>query len=163
MVAIKEIYLWTTKVRPSWRSPSANTIAYYPLTSSSQWNDMKWFWTAYNLTWGSYWTNQWVDCVNYSSSKPTRSTNILWAAPSAFTVSCWAYVTSWDILAFGWDGGNTFTFFKNGNYFYLWGWNYDYATTWSLTTWWHHLLCSYTPWTSKAYMDWVLVSTASFT
>lgn len=73
------IYCGSRKLRPDgwwgWWTPWANTVAYYPLNSTSQWNDMKGMGTAYNLatshTAPTYWTYQWVDCAyfNWSSTE----------------------------------------------------------------------------------------------
>lgn len=54
-----------------WWQPWTNTIAYYPFDSTNTVNDMKWSWTAYNLTnsWATFWINAWVDCMVCSNSK----------------------------------------------------------------------------------------------
>ena len=79
-----------------WWQPWANTVAYYPLTSSSTVNDMKWSGTAYNLTnsWISFWTLWWVDCANTN----TAGTYLAWdlwfkLSNGSFTINMYGYKT----------------------------------------------------------------------
>ena len=75
-------------------TPWSNTIAYYPLTSVTTTSDMKWSWTAYNLTknWTvTFWTNAGVDCASFNSSGlyNTSFSQLQWT--SARTYNFWAY------------------------------------------------------------------------
>lgn len=85
------------QIRPVW-TPWANTIAYYPLTSSSTVNDMSW--NGYDLTnnwwvtFGVYW---WVDCASFNSTARNALVcqNNIWTTLSgnqAFTYSCRIYI-----------------------------------------------------------------------
>ena len=74
-----------------WWQPWANTIAYYPLTSSSTVNDMKGSWTAYNLTSTgtapSFWIYWWVDCAYFSNSWMLYNWDWTWTALWDYTIS----------------------------------------------------------------------------
>lgn len=79
------------QIRPAWWAPWANTIAYRPLNSTSTINDMKWHWTAYNLTasWNpSYWT-LWVTLTWQKLGLPS-------IPEQAKTVCCWLKINSWN-------------------------------------------------------------------
>lgn len=74
--------------------PNADTIAYYPLNSTTTTNDMKWFWTAYNLidtaSGSGVWfgTAYWVDCAVFSSIWYLINSINLWAYPE-LTLNVW--------------------------------------------------------------------------
>ena len=100
------------------RKPTENTFAYYPLTTSSQWNDMKPSWTKYNLTNTnvSFWTYQWVNCASFTSNTWLRY-NWSYTLPNPITVSFRFYQTSipsdtdWKQFMFYKDGAsNTISF-----------------------------------------------------
>lgn len=81
------------QVYPKTRNPWANTIAYYPLTSSTTVNDMSG--NSKNLTnyWATFWTYQWVDCAAiYDRTKYISwdiSTSVTGANPR--TYNFWVY------------------------------------------------------------------------
>lgn len=173
---VKEAYVWTTKVRPSWWQPWANTIAYYPLTTSSTVNDMKWTWPLYNLTNNgnaTFWTYGWVDCVyinNNSSVRNPLSNSSLWSQliNTAFTYSLWVNTTyvnaerwilscnngSWNedrSIAVMWDA--TFRFYINSG-----GLNFAFTSTVSANTW-YYIVATF-DWTNmKIYLNWALCQT----
>ena len=88
MVAIKEIYLWTTKVRPEAWKPWANTLAYYKF----EWNLNDSSGNGRNasiLNWSaSYQTVGWQQCFNCNNnntvSTPLTLANIF---NQAFTLN----------------------------------------------------------------------------
>lgn len=104
MPKIKEIYLWTTKVRPPVRSPSSSTVLYCPLknnVSDATWNH------SMSITTTSYWTvakdSTWFYYFNWGY---ITSENRSW--PNEITLSArvkrynkhssadgWAYFFSW--------------------------------------------------------------------
>lgn len=80
---IQNIYVGTTKVRPTWRKPWVNTVAYRPLNSTTTVNDKSG--NGYNLTqtWGSFGTYNGVDCF-YNG----------WSTTGYFTLTSWANIPS---------------------------------------------------------------------
>lgn len=72
------------------REPGANTLAYYPLTSSTTVNDQSW--NNRNLTnnWTSFGVYSGVDCAYFSN---TQSKKLYWNLPltwnKSFTISAW--------------------------------------------------------------------------
>ena len=136
--------------RGGWWQPWANTLAYYPLNSTTTTSDMKWSWTAYNLStlrsWVSYWTYNWVDCANFSWWwwKLQAAINI----QQVFTLSWWFYITqSWNYqsLMLVWGGSTSQRC--------LWSWYRRTTSYLALTTWgnpevtggqqisWRHHIC----------------------
>ena len=146
-------------------TPTSNTVAYYPLTSTSTVNDMSG--NNRNLTNGwsvTFWTYKWVNCAYFSWSNYLYNSN-LYSNQNALTVSWWEYyVNNW---------------FVNSNVF-RWWWNLwprhdrdkNYAlacSPWlsptvavSSDTQRHHYAFTYSwwsTWTLKFYVDWVLIWT----
>lgn len=88
------VYVWTNTMKNAYiweyipRQPWANTLAYYPLTSSTTTSDMKWSWTAYNLTnnWVSFGTYAGVSCAYFPNSTAWSDTNY-WLYTTAFWMS----------------------------------------------------------------------------
>ena len=74
----------------SWK-PWANTVAYYPLTSTSTVNDMSWNWLTLTNNWNVlFWTYHWVDCANYSGNWSLRNSVLTtWYIWQTFTISEW--------------------------------------------------------------------------
>lgn len=75
-----------------WWQPWVNTIAYYPLTSTTTTSDMSWNW--YNLTnnWMVFGTYHWVSCAY--KGKHYKATATVTTAPTwnaARTYSFWCY------------------------------------------------------------------------
>ena len=128
---VKKIYVGTQQVRPSWWDPWNNTIAYYPLTSSTTTQDKSW--NNRNLTnsWVTFWTYKWIDCAYsnmasllYNSSFVTNLQNL--------TVSARAYyVWNW----------------------YSWSGNYNQA----LWRWWSSSSENFWPYIENQYNPWLLV------
>ena len=127
---LRNAYIWEAQ-----RSPWSNTIAYYPLNSSTTVNDMSG--NGYTLTndWTSFWTYGWVDCAYF----PSRNTKILyrdlpmtWNNP--FTVNLYAYGT-------GYGGSQMWFFFMFGDLGSSWrnlGFWFEYSwPVWVLSTWWN--------------------------
>lgn len=93
------VYIWTSGVLKNayigeygWK-PWSNTVAYYPLTSTTTVNDQSW--NNRNLTnsWVTFWTYKWIDCAYsnmqsllYNSSFVTNIQNL--------TISVRAYYVS---------------------------------------------------------------------
>ena len=126
---IKRILTWQNwvekQIYPAGWKPWSNTIAYYPLTSTTTVNDLSWNW--YNLTNTSttFWTYQWVSCAsfNWSTSKLTATIWTLpqWANPR--TTSLWIYNTGVDWLSIMW-------YWANRTRYWCWEYTYGSSTEW---------------------------------
>ena len=163
---VKRIYQWTNLVRPVWK-PNANTLAYYPLTSSTTTSDMSWnSKTMTNNRNVQFWTYAGVNCWYFSWGSSwgylSRSWS-LWTGNSKYNFSCWFYkTTTWDCAFFsiGYPTGNQ--------------WNLCYVETWKFVIgWWnngvgtdvscpvnswHHLVQNFDGTTQRLYLDWVQVA-----
>ena len=121
------IYVWNNE----WL-PNANTVAYYPLTSSSTTSDKSW--NSRNMTNSnvSFWTQFWVDCAYIS-----------WNADSTHTVSKYLY---WNITWLPiWANPRTFSFriyndnannLSNSNELYVYQWVSDTDKMVFISSWW---------------------------
>ena len=153
-----------------WWQPWANTIAYYPLTSTATVNDMSG--NNRNLTnkWLTFWTYDWVDCAyaSWSSYAYITSNPITWN--SLFTASIWCKMsnTSWwkNSIAF-WNYWNnvSFSIWVNGTSLYTGWWNNDRDTGYTMSTNTRtHTVVTHDNWTIKVYVNGTLqyTSTVSF-
>ena len=154
---------------PKWK-PNANTIAYYPLTSSTTTSDIKWW---YNLTvWHSsptFWTYQWVDCAKFNGSNNDLYNNSLnpWAYGHQFTISLYAYFWWWSTAILIWNvyktGSNYYNFslWKNPNASYI---NMEWVNFWTISTnswWWHNLVVTCNERAVTTYVNWVQQNTGT--
>ena len=131
---VKRIYQWTNLVRPVWK-PNANTIAYYPLTSSTTTSDLSW--NNRNLTnsWVTFGTYKWVDCA-YSNktsylTKSSFATNL-----QNLTISAWVYYV-WNNSSWDWNY-NQFVWRWWGSTENFWAYTENFYTPWRLvcSPWW---------------------------
>ena len=99
---VNKIYVGTQQVRPVWK-PWSNTIAYYPLTSTTTVNDMSG--NNRNLTNHSvsFNTYDWVNCAyfNGSSQYLNQDSVNMWLFSGSLTVSSWIKGT-WAITTSIW-------------------------------------------------------------
>lgn len=151
----------------SWFVPWENTVAYYPLTSTDTINDMKWHWTAYNLTNRniSFWTYQWVDCAYFNSANSVswlyyQNTQII--PNSSFTWSCRLYKISNSTdnprlcSSYSW---NPYWILMNNSWNIV-CWTTSSTDGYNIPGWERHnrvITWSFTNWTYKLYKDGVLV------
>lgn len=178
---VSKVFVWDTKVRPTWWwgwQPWANTVAYYPLTSTSQWNDMKGSGTAYNLSVNSWWTVTyttvwWISVMQWWAwyLTWTVSTIPIWA--TARTLSIWAYLTSvitntdlvmWQYWTRSRHRNQLMSFHTYDGRInpYLWNHYDDYADWGSYTvqTWqWYHIIYTYNWTTQTMYVNNTLYAT----
>lgn len=164
---IKRVLIWQNgqekQVRPAGWHPWANTIAYYPLTSTSTVNDLSW--NNYNLTqsWTiTYWTNVWVDCAYFNWGY--LSATIAWLPQwgTDRTASVYVYITKTQCWILSWWANSTYNKFCR----YYWGFNSNWlaATSYQWTDlnsstyisgWWHHIVLLVRSWVRELYIDWV--------
>ena len=161
--------------KKKWWKPWANTIAYYPLTSTSTVNDM----SGNNLTltnnWATFWVYQWVDSSYLNWNMYYYGISDL----QAFTLNCWYclrnmsehyYLFFWMKM---WTGVNTDNWFQlwetngrpwgygfwvqymlnnNHNSVNVWTSSADYSTIWT----WYNWVVTYDWTTIRVYQNWVL-------
>ena len=166
---VNKIYVGTQQVRPAGWTPGSNTIAYYPLTSSSTIQDKSW--NDRNLiNTGSvvFWTYQWVNCAyfNWTSNSQLYNTSISFSAYPTQTVLVWMYI-SWTSTSVYQTIYHTWTTAKTGKLgswfkywtwicIWSWYWWYESIKSWNINGSWH-LLVNVTNWTSSTqYLDWAL-------
>lgn len=78
-----------------YRVPWANTIAYYPLTSTTTTSDMSWNnknLTNYNNV--SFWTYQWVSCASFNGSSQYLGLWAKFTLWNTYTVLSWYWHTA---------------------------------------------------------------------
>ena len=126
MPKIKKIYVWQKQVRPAdtyhYYTPTANTIAYYPLRDDI--DDYSWNW--YNLAHDSWWTATYSNNMVISTDALVYGTAML---PSYwnFTVWCWCYPSSWNGIYEN-DSGWPLWFLCDISWEYKW--NFKYWGAW---------------------------------
>lgn len=95
------VYLYTDEWLP-WE----NTVAYYPLNSTTTVNDQSW--NGKNLTnsWATFWTYSWVDCLSLSNTYLRGDVGDI--TQYSHTISMWANRSggSWDVFMIEWWVGD---------------------------------------------------------
>jgi len=93
----------TTITTDFWWHPSANTLARYPLTSSSTIYDRSWNGRTLTNNWTQFWTYWWIDCAYFQR---TNSKKLYWTLPLTwnqnFTINVyikrsWDWTISWNV------------------------------------------------------------------
>lgn len=146
--------------------PWVNTVAYYPLTSSSTVNDLSG--NSYTLTNGwnvTFWTQQWVDCAtfNWTLASVLTQSSISFNAFPTYTASVWMYIT-WTsgkyqtIYVIGASGGTwaLWSWFRYNTWLCIWSRHpaYESVRRWNINWAWH-LLTNVVNWSSSIqYLDW---------
>lgn len=174
---VKEVYVWTTKVRPSWYTPWSNTIAYYPLTSTTTVNDMSG--NNRNLTNNGtqFWTYWWVSCAYFPQG---NSKKLYWTLPltwnQIFTINVYIWriwnsynaANTWSQIFVLWNTGSSWWCFWTAikdstsstpnRYINYTRWS-DKLSSYTNTTW-HRELITVTNDTStiKMYRDGTLIN-----
>lgn len=175
---ISKVFLWDTQVRPSGWQPWANTLAYYPLTSTSTVNDMSG--NNRNLTnnWSTtFWTYWGISCA--SMNWYLYNWSLSWTL-TTLTMSCWF----WEIS----KGKNYYLFMwlkswtswtDTNNLFFMYEWEgrpsgtwfgLQYWESWSINSWtatskwaWHNWVITWDWSVIKAYLDGTQVATRNRT
>ena len=152
------IYMWREETTPPF-TPWANTVAYYPLTSTTTVNDQSG--NNYNLTnTGSvtFWTYKWVNCASFSGSNFLKYS--LSYDKRAVTFSWWGYYirknTNNEWFVRWWP--NFSAWIDNGsNRLNFWWISWPILTSDSN---WGHIVTTYDGGTTaKLYYNWVLQGT----
>lgn len=165
---LSKMYIWSTQVRPSWWKPWANTVAYYPLTSTTTTSDESW--NGYDLS--DYWTTTtFVTKDGVSCAYMDGSTNLLYNSTltdtfiwQTFTVSYWITDTNqWAVTAvvdnpYNWWGLYYEPWIAGGRL------RWEFLNNWTpvrlmpnvtATSWWHHILMTHASDGSAAiFYDW---------
>lgn len=156
------VYLYSNE----W-SPWENTVAYYPLNSTTTINDQSW--NNKNLTnsWVTFWTYKWVDCAYFDGSKYLYNNTSYWVSGS-ITTTAWVYFVSR-----GSSSTSNPRFYGNNSWnIWIWvNWNrtvgYSGAgdTSYQLTSdaWWLLLTLTYDGVSPKLYANWSLINSATVT
>lgn len=176
---VKAVYKGSKKVRPEWGwggwTPWANTVIYYPLTSTTTVEDKSWNW--YDLTNNgnvTFWTNAWVDCANFWT--PWQGNHNLYYTNPTFlpswnasrTMSIWAYNTRPSqhdsLMMFWWERSSyklSSLFFDAWVYF---AWYSADTQQYTFTTnTWHNVIATYDGSIVRLYLDGVEKGTRTTT
>ena len=164
---VKRILVGTNQVRPYRYNPWSNTVAYYPLTSSTTVNDLSWNSRTLTNSWSvTFWTYKWVDCAYFSWSNYLYNSSV-YSNQNAITVSWWMYFianSQYSDNVFRW-GNNLWPWVDrtNNNNFRCSPWLSAYIAISSDTTWRHYAFTYswWSTWTLKFYVNWVLIWTYS--
>jgi hypothetical protein len=164
------------RVDKQWQ-PWANTIAYYPLTSTSTTSDMSGNWYTLTQNWNSdFWTYLWVDCVyvHWSDSSwfkcltnQSINNSVLW---NTFTlIFRWArdidiYCAFWWIN-WSWNWLNYGSNNRNIQMEVLSNWSINRLQSTPTTTaqQWNLYAAVYDNWSEKWYIDWNVVVSGNYT
>lgn len=174
---VKKINIWKYQVFPSLpRIPTANTVAYYPLTSEYLLKDMKWRGTAYDFSnlWSavSFWTYNWVDCVSFSGWGKCLKSDV-WQLYQTFTLSWRFYITQewnyqslimhWWLTSSSWrsNWGCMWSWYNRSLWLAITSWGSPEVIWNTVSTWRHHICVTKSSSWCKVYCDWVLWATTS--
>ena len=179
---IKEVYLGSTKVRPSGWTPWANTIAYYPLTAQDTTSDKSWnghTLSKYGSWTTTFWNYGWVSCLYIYNDAMFYSTIPNTSASNGITQSIWYYQVNapqydnWWLQAFNaysptndaarYISSNIMNWLWNKYWFMWWISNGGdtYTSTASVTSGWHNVITTFSWTTITLYVDWNEIGTAS--
>ena len=163
------VYIGQTKVRPSgwgWWQPWANTLAYYPLTSTTTVNDMsgnnKNMTNNWSVTFGNV---LWVDCATFSWSNYLNKGESLFTWSATFTVNLW-YKKTWNydnhtnLFTIGTSNGkNNFLIWgypswDKINHLMLWWWDNDRDTLYIVpSNTWINIIVTHSWWAVNVYIN----------
>lgn len=148
-----------------WWQPWANTIAYYPLTSTSTVNDMSGNNNTLTNRWAIFTTLLWVDCADINNNGFYISS---WFTLNTETISCWFNLKNGNIhntIIKQWSSfwQNVFGVWYRPSLWlaitdWWWSWTKEIIVSWDLTVWqWYHLVLTQENWKNwKMYLNWNL-------
>ena len=136
--------------------PNANTIAYYPLTSSTTINDQSG--NGNNLTnnWITFWTYSWVNCWYFNGNYAYKSWSLFTWNPT-FACSIWAKMTNYWVYWAFWQTTSNYSFivFRDDPSWKIkiWWWSNDQLTPYVVDANWHNIIFTYGSWNWSVYVD----------
>ena len=110
--------------------PTANTLAYYPLNSSTTVNDKSWnsknMTLSWTVTFGDY---NWIDCAYFNGGYLyINESLVLWNDPR--TISCWFNrqntITEWGAFWWMWTASSQHWITSYVNWTWVIAWKYGY-------------------------------------
>lgn len=180
--------MWVYLYTDSWRTPWANTLAYYPLTATTTVNDQSG--NNYNLTNVgniTFGDNAWVSCASFNNTSRYLYTAITETSDTNLTFNIWIYLTNnrttkdtnrimWAtyslysttppnhfIMQYS-DGYPSSTKWLCGSYVNTQWWDIQYTSvdTININTW-YNCCVTYDGSNIKLYVNWSLYNTKAFT
>ena len=154
-------------MRDDGRQPWANTVAYYPLNSTTTVNDLSW--NSRNLTnsWVTFGDYNWVNCASFNGNSYMYRSESLFTGSQDFTVNLWYNRTSdsqnhWNIFSvWTYDTTNSFIIWLWNDIWadflkvMFWGWDNDRNTGYFPTKdVWLNIVATHKNWTVKLYVNW---------
>lgn len=172
---VKSVYVWTTKVRPVWWQPWANTITYYNINSNDTnstiydlvWNlDMTWYWTvAYQndanygrvayFNWSNAYCEAWWKCNLWTDFTMITLFNIdPWKTSPWTVISQLASSSAYPI-------GMWYKYIDYTSYYNWWLYKHPPINSTSIVSnnWVMMAVTRANNWTTKLYINWVLEKT----
>ena len=129
-----------------WWKPSANTLAYYPLTSSSTIYDQSWNGRTLTNNWTQFWIYWWINCAYFQSANTKK---LYWTLPLTwnqnFTIN--VYIKRSGNSAISWNNwSQIFVLWNTGSSWWCFGtairnWNSEVTNK--------NAYVNYTRWTDK--------------
>lgn len=160
MPIINLVYEWHYEWKP-W----ANTVAYYPLTSTSTNTDLSWNsknMTTSWMTWGNY---AWVDCANSDNWYIYRN-DLIFTWTGDFTINLYVYRyydnNEYENILFIWTSGgyNSLSIWVYNDTLWTFWWSNDHNSNYGINTKEWYNLCLTRSWnTWTLYVNWTAVDT----
>ena len=150
----------TCSVETGW-TPWANTVAYYPLNSTSTVNDMSGNNKTMTNEWMTFWTYAWVDCWNSKTGYLERG-SCIFTGTWEFTLNVWLYrdYDSWGyenaiMIGQWWGDASLWVWVYNDTVYTFW-WNGDHNSGYTMNTGqWYNVVVTRTGNTGTIYVNWV--------
>ena len=156
----------------SWK-PWANTVAYYPLNSTTTNTDQSWNWNTLTNQWAVFWTYGWVNCANTTGKSLYCSIANMPLGASSRTISVWANAqggTSGWMAIYGYGqslNSRLYVLYRTTNNWWVlvlghYPWDAE-TTTVMDTNKWYLITTTYDGATSKVYINWTLAWSSTVT
>ena len=160
---VKAVYKWTVKVRPvwGWWTPTANTVAYYPLTSDILDHSAN----GYNLSHASSGSVTYSNNMAISTDVLQYTSRQLLPTSWNFTIWFWCYPSSWNNIG---DRDSWWPTWYMCNQSWDYKWNFILSNSWrrlgntSSISWPMHMMVTRSGDTFTLYINWQSNSTWSW-